>query len=88
MKKLGGKNLAIQYKIQYKKPFQLVHFYRDFFKNLSLNLFTSVKKNGKKVGEGKNLILYFYALYATANTKLGSVSVDVLFCNYDKVTPL
>lgn len=27
-------------------------------------------------------------LFTTANTKLGSVSVDVLFCNYDKVTPL
>ena len=42
----------------------------------------------EKKWEKKKILFYIFMLFTTANTKLGSVSVDVLFSNYDKVTPL
>ena len=53
-------------------------------------MFTFVKKKKKmeKKWEKEKILFYIFMLFTTANTKLGSVSVDVLFCNYDKVTPL
>ena len=53
-------------------------------------MFTFVKKKKKmeKKWEKKKILFYIFMLFTSANTKLGSVSVDVLFSNYDKVTPL
>ena len=39
---------------------------------------------GKK-WEKEKIWFYIFMFFTTANTKLGSVSVDVLSCNYDKV---